>query len=347
MIKSICFLTTYNCNARCSFCECGPRERDRLSLDEMKRLIDEALELGTVGQVVFSGGEPTLLGDELLEGIAYAHERKMLTRVVTNGFWGSKSPDAAAAFVDRLIGAGLSEINISIDDLHQKYIPLWRVKNAYLACYEREFPCLIAHKQDRDSVITRDYLEREFAVEFVQFEPGRRYSREENRRLISTGAIIPITREAEQADPEQMLSSNWKSNCSSVLRDIIVGAKGNFLPCCGIVTKGLPELTRQSLREHKLIDAIDDANRDVLLNWIALEGPWAIAQFVHEIDPTIEFRDRYAGICHICNDLLARPEVRQVLTDHVDEVNERVAMHRALLEAARGDNELMQIYSRA
>jgi organic radical activating enzyme len=345
MIKSICFLTTYNCNARCSYCECGPRERDRLSLEDMKRLTDEGVALGTVGQIVFSGGEPTLLGDDLFEGIAYAHSRRLLTRVVTNGFWG-KSPEAAAAFVDRLIAAGLTEINISVDDLHQKYVPFWRVKNAFLACYDRQFPCLIAHKQDKDSVITRAYLEREFGVELITFEPGRRYTREENRRLISTGSVIPITREAELADPEQMLSSNWRSSCSSVLRDIIVGARGNFLPCCGIVTKDLPELTRHNLREHSLLEAIDDANSDLLLNWLALEGPAAIADFVHELDPSVEFRDRYAGICHICNDVLARPEVRQVLTDNIDRVRDRVSMHRALLEAARQDEELMQLYAR-
>ena len=345
MIKSICFLTTYNCNARCSYCECGPRERDRLSLAEMKRLIDEGLELGTVGQVVFSGGEPTLLGDDLFEGIAYAHERRLLTRVVTNGFWG-KSPEAAAAFVDRLIAAGLSEINISVDDLHQKYVPMWRVKNAYLACYERMFPCLIAHKQDRNSTITPEYLEREFGVELIRFDPRQRYTPEENRRLISSGSIIPITRDEELADPEEMLSSNWRNSCSSVLRDIIVGAKGNFLPCCGIVTKDLPELTRHSLRHHSLLEAIDDANRDLILNWLALEGPAAIADFVHEVDPSITFRDRYAGICHICNDVLSRPEVRQILQDQVEEVRERVTLHRAFLEAARGDGELMQLYSR-
>jgi hypothetical protein len=345
MIKSVCFLTTYNCNARCSFCECGPKERDRLSLDEMKRLIDECLALGTVGQVVFSGGEPTLLGDDLFEAITYAAERRLLTRVVTNGFWG-KSEAAAEAFVDRLIGAGLSEINISVDDLHQKYVPFWRVKNAYLACYAREFPCLIAHKQDRDSVITKAWLEEELGVEFLQFDPTRRYSREENRRLISTGSIIPITREAELADEEQMLSANWKANCASVLRDVVVGARANFLPCCGIVTKDLPELTRQSLREASLIDAIDDANRDLMLNWIALEGPWAIAEFVKGVAPEIEFQDRYAGICHVCNDVLTRPDVRQVLADHLDDVHERVTAHRALLEAARGDAEMMKIYQR-
>jgi len=343
MIKSICFLTTYNCNARCSYCECGPRERDRLSLDDMKRLINEGIDLGTVGQIVFSGGEPTLLGDDLFEAISYAHQRHLLTRLVTNGFWG-KSPEAAGAFVDRLINVGLSEINISIDDLHQKYVPFWRVKNAFIACYE--FPCLIAHKQDKSSTITREFIEREFGVELIQFDPRKTYTKEENRRLISTGSIIPITRDEELADPDEMLSTNWTGSCSSVLRDIIVGAKGNFLPCCGIVTKDLPELTRQNLRHHGLLEAIDDANRDLILNWLALEGPAAIAAFVNEIDPSIKFRERYAGICHICNDVLSRLEVREVLRSHLDEVRERISIHRAAFEAARGDQEIMQLYSR-
>ncbi len=78
----------------------------------------------------------------------------------------------------------------------------------------------------------------------------------------------------------------------------------------------------------------------------ALEGPAAIAAFVKQIDPSIEFRERYAGICHICNDVLSRPEVREVLHGHLDEVRERISIHRAAFEAARGDQEIMQLYSR-
>jgi hypothetical protein len=345
MIKSICFLTTYQCNASCSHCECGPYEYDRLSLDEMLRLIDEGVALGTVGQIVFSGGEPTLLGEDLFNAIHYASKKGLLTRIVTNGWWG-KSLEAAGVFVDRLKDVGLSEINISTDDLHQEYIPFSRVKNAFIACYDREFPCLIAHKQNRNSEITKSFLEREFGVELIDFDPHRKYTAEENRRLISTGAIIPITRDKDLADPQEMLSSNWKRSCSSILRDIIVGAKGNFLPCCGIVTKDLPELTRQNLREHSLLDAIDDANKDLILNWLVLEGPAAIASFASEIDPTIKFRDRYAGICHICNDVLTRPEVREIIRNNIDKIKEQVSIHRAFLEAARPDNELISLYSR-
>jgi organic radical activating enzyme len=345
VIKSICFLTTYRCNAQCSHCECGPYESERLSLAEMQRLIDEGIALGTVGQIVFSGGEPTLLREDLLAAIRYASDRSLLTRVVTNGWWGT-SPEAARGYVGKLIDAGLSEINISVDDLHQKYIRLSRVKNAYLACYERQLPCLIAHKQNRDAVITREYLEREFGVELIVFEPTRNYSHDESCRLISTGAVIPITRDESLADASQMLSSNWTGSCSSVLRDIIVGAKGNFLPCCGIVQKNLPELTRHDLHSHSLIDAIEDANRDVVLNWIALEGPASIARFVSEADPEIRFRDRYAGICHLCNDVLTRPEVRKVIAERIDEIAARVSLHRAFFEEARRDPKLMQSYAR-
>lgn len=345
MIKSIRFLTTYQCNAQCSHCECGPYEYDRLGLDEMCRLIDEGVALGTVGQVVFSGGEPTLLGEELLDAIRYAAGRSLLTRIVTNGWWGT-TRESALEYVDRLMAAGLTEINISVDDLHQKYIRLSRVKHAFLACYERQLPCLIAHKQHRDAEITHEFLEREFGMPLIRFDPHRTYNREESCRLISTGSVIPITRDEALADEAQMLSSNWTGSCASVLRDIIVGAKANFLPCCGIVQKDLPELTRHSLREHALIDAIEDANQDVILNWIALEGPAAIAAFVSEREPSITFKERYAGICHICNDVLTRPEVRKVIAEHIDDIAERVRLHRAFLEASRRDAKVMRVYAK-
>ena len=131
-----------------------------------------------------------------------------------------------------------------------------------------------------------------------------------------------------------------------MLRDVIVGAGTNFLPCCGIITKGLPELTRNDLRSTSLIDAIDEANNDLVLNWIALEGPAAIADFVKEKDPTIHFDDNYVGICHICNEVLARADVRAVLAEHIDEISDRIALHRAFLEEARGNTEIAKMYTR-
>lgn len=344
MIKSICFLTTYQCNAQCDYCECGPHsKRERLALREMIRLIDEAKKLGTVAQVIFSGGEPTLLGKDLLRAIEHASECKLLTRVVTNGWWG-RSPERARSYLAQLIDAGLWEINISVDDLHQEWIDLAHVRNAFLACNERKFKCLIAHKQTRNPRITKQYLEEYFGVELIEFTPGKHYSADEECRLISSGPVVPVGRKQEMQNPDELVYSPWNGNCSSVLRDIVVGANGNLLPCCGIVSKNIPELTRSDLKRTSLIDAIEGANNDLILNWIALEGPAAIARFVHEKDASISFRQHYVGICHLCNDVLTREEVRSTLARHIDEVVDRVSLHRAVFERARQNEALMEHY---
>lgn len=346
MIKSICFLATYQCNASCDYCECRPRNKTRIPLDEIHRLIDEAKALGTVNQVVFSGGEPTLLGNDLFECIAHATRLGMMTRVVTNGHWG-RTPEKAFAFVDRLLAAGLSEINISVDDLHQRWIPIESIRNSFLACYTRQLSCLIAHKQTQSSTITRAYLEELIGMEFVDFDSRTTYTKEEQCRLITTGVVIPVGPYDPERDlADDLLYSKWWGPCSSVLKDIIVGARGNFLPCCGIVSKDIPELTRDQLADTPLIDAIDNANRDLMLNWIALEGPGAIVEAVRGWAPELDLPREFAGICHACNEVLSRTDVREVIASHLDDVEDRVSLHRAFLEQARPDSELMRLYDR-
>lgn len=345
MISSICFLTTYRCNAKCDYCECGPKAEKGMDIQEMLRLVDDAYDLGTVGLVVFSGGEPSLLGADLFRAIEHAAAKGMLTRVVTNGMWGITRPKADA-FVNQLIAAGLSEINISIDDLHQRWIPIERTKNAFLACYERRIKCLIAHKQNKKSTITADYLRDYFGVDLVRHVHGRTYTPEEQCRLISTGSIIPVGRNEELAHLEDHIYGEWRQSCGSVLRDVVVGAQGNLLPCCGIVTKNTPELTRENLHEKPLVTAIDNANRDVMLNWIALEGPAAIAEYVKQKDPSVEFADEYIGICHICNEVLTRPDVRRVIAANLDEITANVSLHRAFFERGRGDEAVASMYIR-
>jgi hypothetical protein len=344
MIKSVCLLTTYRCNARCGFCECRPESNEVMSLEDMTRYIDEARALGTVGQIVFSGGEPTLLGDDLFTAIAYAKKHGMLTRVVTNGWWG-KTPEQADAFLDRLIQVGLHEINISLDDLHQEWIPFESVKNSFLACVKRKFRCLLAHKVLKGAAITKSYLEESFGVELIDFTHGKEYTPEEECRLIATGVVVPVGPKPDEYVSADLTYGQFRGGCASVLKDIIIGANHQFLPCCGIVTKNLPELTFGDLRHKRMIDAIDEANRDLIANWLALEGPSGIAEFVKQKDPSVPFDKRYTGICHLCNEVLTREDVRRVISEHLDEIEERVILHRSFLEVARPDEELAKVYS--
>jgi MoaA/NifB/PqqE/SkfB family radical SAM enzyme len=76
--------TNYDCNLRCAYCvaESSPEApRRALDLKTVKRLVDEALDLG-FEQVLFTGGEPFILPG-IYEMLAYASQC-MPTTVLTN-----------------------------------------------------------------------------------------------------------------------------------------------------------------------------------------------------------------------------------------------------------------------
>ncbi len=76
--------TNYDCNLRCSYCvaKSGPNvPRRALGLVNVKRLVDEAVELG-FSDVFFTGGEPFILND-IYDMLAYSSAR-IKTTILTN-----------------------------------------------------------------------------------------------------------------------------------------------------------------------------------------------------------------------------------------------------------------------
>ncbi len=76
--------TNYDCNLKCSYCvaKSGPNAARRaLGFENVKRLVDEAVELG-FEHIFFTGGEPFLLTD-IYEMLAYSSAR-IKTTVLTN-----------------------------------------------------------------------------------------------------------------------------------------------------------------------------------------------------------------------------------------------------------------------
>jgi MoaA/NifB/PqqE/SkfB family radical SAM enzyme len=77
--------TNFDCNLRCSYCvaKSSPAApRRALSLENARRLVDEAVDLG-FSDIFFTGGEPFILND-IYEMLSYSAER-VRTTVLTNG----------------------------------------------------------------------------------------------------------------------------------------------------------------------------------------------------------------------------------------------------------------------
>src|SRR5437870_9122058 len=127
-------LTTNTCTAKCAHCtvSSSPDRRGRLNFEKIKIAIDGFHEINPLQVVVFAGGEPTLLKEELLDAIAYCDSLGISTRMVTNASR-AITEYAATRMIEKLRNAGLAELNISADDYHLPFIAFENVKRAWFA----------------------------------------------------------------------------------------------------------------------------------------------------------------------------------------------------------------------
>ncbi len=96
------------CNLACGYCNEYTRTGDPVPLEELKRRIDAAYELGSLA-IEFTGGEP-LLHPQIADVVRYATKRGFVARMMISN---------AYLFTERKIRelneAGLTDLQISID----------------------------------------------------------------------------------------------------------------------------------------------------------------------------------------------------------------------------------------
>ncbi|MBN2409297.1 MAG: radical SAM protein [Candidatus Aminicenantes bacterium] len=107
----VCWAITYRCQCNCPHCYAAARKRadaGEMSTSESKILIDRIRDLGVVN-LNFTGGEP-LLRQDIVDLVAHANKRGLITRLTTNGDLLTRKVVAA------MHRAGLNQCGISIDD---------------------------------------------------------------------------------------------------------------------------------------------------------------------------------------------------------------------------------------
>jgi radical SAM protein with 4Fe4S-binding SPASM domain len=119
-------ITNFSCNLRCKHCYTISRvngEKDMLRAEEIKKIVDDARELGT--QIFyFTGGEP-LLRKDILDLVAYVTERSKLI-LFTNGTLITKEiAKELSKHKDRLI------VQISIEGHNEEFNSMIRNKGMF------------------------------------------------------------------------------------------------------------------------------------------------------------------------------------------------------------------------
>lgn len=216
---------TLQCNAECRHCmfECNRELSEKMSRELAERIIRES----DAQWISFTGGEPFLEYESLLNLTHFAHNSGLKTEVVTNGYW-AEDRETAKKVLTPLLDAGLDVLNLSVDDYHQEFVPLENVKNAYWAAVDLGLKIVLMVSKGRDTKISKENFRELIGDDLIQDPEGS--------RLINPHSVIfetqftPIGR-GVGLEYEPQLFTNLR--CGEALRDIGVMPNGDVLPCCG------------------------------------------------------------------------------------------------------------------
>jgi len=272
------------------------------------------------------------MGPGLEEVIRYAVAKGNRAQIVSNAWW-AKDPGSAHKKLESLMQAGLNALNISADDWHLPYVPIERIAFAVQAARDLDLRTTIAVGETIGCKISAAYLHEYLPGNPPVYREG--LDRPVRDKItIRPVNIIPFGFAADKIRKDVIHSfsiSNERDvallkqrGCPMVLDDPAILPDGRVTACCSAFNEDNDSLVmghwpRQSLRE-----ILETGENDLLLNWIRYEGPYGIKDYIEKTAPEIKFQPGYAGICHLCGDILGREETRSFLRDHLHELRDHV-----------------------
>jgi hypothetical protein len=301
--------------------------------------------------VIFAGGEPTLLGEHLLDAIAHCDSLGLATRLVTNASW-AKHPTAARRRIIALREAGLTELNISVDDYHLPYIPFENIVNAWRAAHGMGFSAvIIANCYGPKSVVTPTFIQQRLGEKLplvydekghkqilhVLSEDGTVYglSNAYLQNLGRSHELIDVSKFFDPRDPSEIAGG-----CPWAIQSAAISPKNHLVACCGMEAENNPVLDFGSLDEEGVDTLLARANDDVVVAAIAYLGPVYLKRFIELHAPDVPFRNRYHSMCELCEDIVTRRETVSALRQNAGVLAIAVLEERERQELVNSSNIL-------
>ena len=88
-LSGLHLLLTYQCTFECDHCFVwgSPWQTGTMTLEDIRHIVREAQDLGTITSLYFEGGEPFLYYATLLAGVRLAREAGFEVGIVSNSYW--------------------------------------------------------------------------------------------------------------------------------------------------------------------------------------------------------------------------------------------------------------------
>ena len=245
MYNTLGFSLLKRCTAKCDICCFGstPSDAEKLNIDRVKEYIEESKEMEQIKTIAFTGGEPFLIYDELLELICLAKEAGKKPNTITNGFW-AVSEKVAFERMSQLKEAGIDYLSLSYDAYHGKYIPIQNIRNILKATTKLDIPTTLSVVKIKGEKVGSilDSIESEIYTTNIKIVP-----------------CLPSGRAAEIFSDDQFDRTIGTADCRCVYGgNLVVLYDGTIYPCCSqeVVQTGLSigNFTQMTLKEalHKV-----------------------------------------------------------------------------------------------
>ncbi len=253
-------------------------------------------------------------------------------RIVTNAFWG-RNRKLAEKVVKNLLDCGLPEFNFSVDDFHQEYIKYESIKTALEVSGYYKIPVLLAHKTYPNGKSNKETFEKSLGRKIPNLE---NLETDKFEVAFSSTNTIPIGRGAERISDfsrwSNVSDTSWRGPCKSVFKDITVQPNRHLSPCCGIIDRKTSEFYFSDLENNNFLDAIEQANASVLYNWLALEGPSGIMDYIKENLLDHDFRESYVQNCELCQQLFKSSKYKKIIAMGMESKFNELLFKRRLTE---------------
>lgn len=292
--RIVTLIVTYQCALSCDMCffKANPTRKEVIDERIARDVIRDAADLG-IPQVGFAGGEAVMQLDLLCKLISLSREYDRETILTTSGYWG-RSSQQRNRIVDRLVEAGLENIQISLDDEHLKFLTIEDVANAIVAAKKAGFKDIKILGTSRGN--TYNFSELVFYIENVlnistdglDLVDRHRVSHSSYEKVANITYLLP---ELDKKYP--------RAEC---MRDIMIDVNGDVYPCCNNFVGRIG-----NLNEKRVSDILSDiAGNEVFLGFLK-KGPGGFAVDLDARNSTSLSKDRYGSWCEVCSKIFGDP----------------------------------------
>lgn len=298
-------MVSRRCNMSCGHCsvESHPKIKTQPTAEELHCLVDELITAGA-DQLQFTGGEPMLRGDLVLELMARAKAQGVGSTMVSNGFWGKKK-EKALSTLKELRAAGLRRLALSYDRYHAEFQgpePLVNILDAVQT---------IGWNAHINITRTRDESGLAELVAPFEHHPCAQ---------LRFYDIQPVGLAKNLKDTMRGQLDGFCSACDQ----LTFTDNGRVIACNGpaYFEKSDSALVLGRWRDHHNKESfLEQHGQDPILETIRVLGPMALKKELEQTEgfENFKFRDEYRGMCELCLHITSNPKVSEALRKRLSE----------------------------